>query len=236
MSGFSLQCVMALAFLGAKGRTASQIQNGLSFPEKKSLTRDIHHVLSLLNTEGKEGVVSRSANRIYVSKGFILNKSFKTDIKAINDGMVEEIGFSNGGRAANTINSWVEMNTDKKIKDLFRPDDFDWDTKLVLVNALYFKGEWLTRFATKLTRNGTFYANSGITQVPMMRRKGQYSVSVPMGLNAAALTLPYVGKRFYMIIVLPNEKNGLHAVEEQLPLSRAWPACDQRNHAIVGGG
>ena len=218
MSGFSLESVMALVFLGAKGETACQIKRGLSFPAKESLVKDLNSALTSIGTNDENGVISQIANRIYVKKGTKLSDGFKKDSNAVQGGMVEEITFSDSENAANTINGWVEKQTHNKIKDLFTQDSFDGLTELVLVNALYFKGKWLNKFRSAATANQEFHMTKSKTvEVPMMRSKGKYSVTNLKGLNAKALKLPYMGERFYMVIILPDEKNGLHAVEQELP-------------------
>ena len=132
--------------------------------------------------------------------------------------MVEEITFSENEKAAKTINGWVEKQTNSKIKGLFTKDDFGGSTELVLVNALYFKGKWLNKFRKAGTANQKFHVTTSKTvEMPMMRNQGQYSVTILEDLKAKALPLPYTGESFHMVIILPDEKNGLDAVEQRLP-------------------
>ena len=218
MSSFSLQSVMGPVFLGAKGDTASQIKKGLSFPAKESLVKDLNSAFASIDTTGQHEVVSKAANRIYIKKGTKLSDDFIKDSNAVKEGMVEEITFSENDKAAKTINGWVEKQTNSKIKDLFTKDTFDESTELVLVNALYFKGKWLNKFRKAGTANQKFHVTTSKTvEVPMMRNQGQYSVTILEDLKAKALPLPYTGESFHMVIILPDEKNGLDAVEQRLP-------------------
>ena len=218
MSSFSLQSVMGPVFLGAKGDTASQIKKGLSFPAKESLVKDLNSAFASIDTTGQHEVVSKAANRIYIKKGTKLSDDFIKDSNAVKEGMVEEITFSENEKAAKTINGWVEKQTNSKIKGLFTKDDFGGPTELVLVNALYFKGKWLNKFRKAGTANQKFHVTTSKTvEVPMMRNQGQYSVTILEDLKAKALPLPYTGESFHMVIILPDEKNGLDAVEQRLP-------------------
>ena len=218
MSSFSLQSVMGPVFLGAKGDTASQIKKGLSFPAKESLVKDLNSAFASIDTTGQHEVVSKAANRIYIKKGTKLSDDFIKDSDAVKEGMVEEITFSENEKAAKTINGWVEKQTNSKIKGLFTKDDFGGSTELVLVNALYFKGKWLNKFRKAGTANQKFHVTTSKTvEVPMMRNQGQYSVTILEDLKAKALPLPYTGESFHMVIILPDEKNGLDAVEQRLP-------------------
>ena len=218
MSSFSLQSVMGPVFLGAKGDTASQIKKGLSFPAKESLVKDLNSAFASIDTTGQHEVVSKAANRIYIKKGTKLSDDFIKDSNAVKEGMVEEITFSENEKAAKTINGWVEKQTNSKIKGLFTKDDFGGSTELVLVNALYFKGKWLNKFRKAGTANQKFHVTTSKTvEVPMMRNQGQYSVTILEDLKAKALPLPYTGESFHMVIILPDEKNGLDAVEQRLP-------------------
>lgn len=217
MSALSLECVLAITFLGSKGETADQIKKTLSLPSKKTLIQGFNNALDTLETNQKDSVTSRISNHVYTQKGYKLLSAFKKDSNKIKKGIIKETDFSNGKEAIKSINTDVEKETRGKIKDLFSADSFDATTRLVLVNALYFKGKWKTEFDKKQTKTGDFYVSSSKTvKAAMMKTKGKYSVLEPKGLEARAINLPYKGERFHMTIILPNKKNGLEKLEKDL--------------------
>ena len=217
MSALSVECVLAIAFLGAKGETATQIKKALSLPSKKQLIQGFNQALDSLETNQKDSVTSHVANHVYIQTGYKLLRAFRKDSNSIKNGIIKEIDFSYSKEATESINTEVEKETRGKIKDLFSANSLDETTRLVLVNALYFKGNWKREFKKQQTKKGDFYVSSSKTvKGDMMKTKGKYSVLEPKGLDARAISLPYKGERFHMIIILPNEKNGLEKLEKDL--------------------
>ena len=215
LSALSVESVLAIVFLGAKGNTAIEIKKTLSLPSNENLIQGFKKVSESLKSD--DSVTTQIANHVYVKKGSKLLDSFKKDSEGIEKGIIQDIDFSNAAEASKTINGQVEKDTRGKIKDLFSSDSFDSNTKLVLVNALYFKGKWNTEFDTKATEKGDFYVSSSKTvKADMMRQKAKYSVLRLKGTKAKALKLPYKGDRFHMVVILPDEKDGLDQLEKDL--------------------
>ena len=124
------------------------------------------------------------------------------------------------------INDWVAAETGDKIKDLIKADNLDQDTKLVLVNAIYFKADWKQKFDKTLTKEKDFYLKGeNPKKVPMMHLTDTYNpksksktfeaAAIP-ALKSKMLRLPYKGDRIVMDILLPNakENGGYVSVEE----------------------
>lgn len=117
--------------------------------------------------------------------------------------------------ARKTINTWVEDQTREKIKDIIGPGYLDSMTRLVLVNAIYFKGNWENRFDPANTRETDYTLPSGEKiLVPMMRQEKKFGYKAIPG--AQLLEMPYADRRLSMIVILPAEPDGLSAVEETL--------------------
>uniref|UniRef100_A0A672KXZ4 Serpin B6 n=1 Tax=Sinocyclocheilus grahami TaxID=75366 RepID=A0A672KXZ4_SINGR len=123
---------------------------------------------------------------------------------------MEKVDFKKNSEAARVnINKWVEKKTQGKIKDLLPPQGVDETTKLVLVNAIYFKGNWEKKFSKEATRDGQFKMNKTQTKpVKMMRQKSKFPLAFIPEMNSQVLELPYVGKNLSMLIILPNEIQG----------------------------
>jgi serpin B len=117
--------------------------------------------------------------------------------------------------ATRSINRWVEEKTQNKIKNLIQPGLLDALTRLVLTNAIYFKGNWASQFDENRTKHDNFYLLSGQTiQAPMMAQKGKFKYDEFESLQI--LELPYVGGGLSMIVLLPKETDGLPQLEKKL--------------------
>ena len=125
--------------------------------------------------------------------------------------------FSKSQRAVDKINKWVEKVTHHKIQGLLNRKMIRADTKMVLINAIYFRGTWKTKFDTDQTKAKDFLTESGDNvKVPTMHLKEKKDIAVLKQLKIKVLRLPYEGERIVMDIVLPDDKGGLKAVEEKL--------------------
>ena len=114
--------------------------------------------------------------------------------------------FGQAEQSRTAINEWVEEQTNKKIQDLISPGSLSALTKLVLVNAIYFKGDWNVKFDKSKTRKGDFHVSPTQTvQTDMMFSTNEYGMlsDVKDLQGATALDMPYKGKRLSMIFLLP---------------------------------
>lgn len=127
------------------------------------------------------------------------------------------------GEACKTINEWVESQTAEKIKDLIKESDLTPPPALVLVNAIYFKGDWESQFKKDQTRESDFTVpNGGTTKVPLMHQTGDFGYKATG--NMQILELPYTGKSLSMVVLLPRAADGLNEIENTLTPGnlRAW--------------
>ncbi|XP_067387436.1 serpin B13-like, partial [Emydura macquarii macquarii] len=115
------------------------------------------------------------------------------------------------------INLWVESYTKGKIKELFAQDTLSAGTKLALVNAVYFKGQWAVKFEEERTEDRPFQINK-TTSVPvqMMQHVGEYRIATIEEHHCQVLELPYKGGDLSMYILLPNDYDGLTQLEKEL--------------------
>src|SRR5262249_40750743 len=129
---------------------------------------------------------------------------------------LQEVDFVGNTEAARkTINAWVEKETRDKIKDLLQPGVLDSLTRLVLTNAIYFKGDWDRQFKKDLTEKDTFHVNAD-KRVPalMMHDTGKFKDLD--GGPFQALEMPYKGKDLSMVVLLPKKIDGLGDFEKTL--------------------
>lgn len=136
-------------------------------------------------------------------------KSFNSEVESAN--------FADAVPTAAKINGWVEDKTNSKIKDLIKPDSLDDDTRLVLVNAIYFKGNWQHQFDKQLTRKEPFWTSEDKSvDVDMMHIKDDFKYGTIDELDATALELPYNDSDISFLILLPRKRTGLKDLESKL--------------------
>src|SRR5262249_43016682 len=138
--------------------------------------------------------------------------------------------------ARKKINDWVVKKTQTKIRDLLPPGSITSLTRLVLVNAIYFKGKWAHPFDARNTRPGPFQLRPNETiDVPMMSQTGMFKMTRADGVQV--LEMPYIGEQIAMTVVLPDAADGLAAVEQKLTgttLDRWFSALqDQRVRVVL---
>jgi serpin B len=124
------------------------------------------------------------------------------------------VGNADGERVR--INKWVEGETRERIKDLIPPGGVDAITTLVLTNAVYFKGTWLTQFDERTTRDATFHGGRGDATVPMMYVKSDFRYFEDDVVQV--LEMPYSGEDISMLVVLPRTESmvNLSMVESRM--------------------
>ena len=235
-SPFSITSSLAMAYLGAAGETAAQMERVLRL--KKGAHEEISRVLAFYTEEPLEipscGCyrmikTSRSyhlsvANAMWVQEGYQLLDEFVEDMKKYYRTSLNYVDFVSARKeAVKKINEWVEERTLGKIKDLLKEDDVDHLTRLVLTNAICFRGEWLYPFDPEATRKEKFHISKHETvDVDMMSCSAEFRYFENEFVQV--LEMPYKGDDIAMIVVLPREWVGLDTVEEELDLEtiRKW--------------
>ena len=137
---------------------------------------------------------------------------------------LKEVDFVKAAEAVRkTINAWVEKQTQEKIKNLIKRGILDADTCLVLTNAIYFKGNWASRFNNRYTKDSPFTIAPGESvEVPMMFRSGKFKFLEEDTFHM--LELPYVDDELSMVVLLPKEIEGLGELQNSLSTGnlKAW--------------
>ncbi len=217
-SPFSISTALAMTYAGARGETEAQMRKALHFymgqrglhPACKSLIED-------LNARQKAGGYELSvANALWGQKGYGFLKEF-LDLTRENYGAgLNEVDFAGATEAARQgINKWAEDETRGKIKDLIPPGVLNALTRLVLTNAIYFKGNWASQFKKGDTQNAPFTLLDGKkVNVPMMQQTRKYPYLKTDTFQA--LELPYVGEELSMVVLLPRKVDGLADFEKSL--------------------
>lgn len=217
-SPFSVRSALAMTWEGARGETADQMAAALKLPELAG--SDIHAGLGSmtrsLNAKGKPYEFS-VANAVWVDRTLLLADSYVQQIKDAYRVGIEQADFIRQPESERVrINQWVEQQTRDRITDLMSSGTVTEDTRLVLANAIYFKGQWAEKFDGNLTRDSGFQlANGTHVLVPTMKRTNE-KLAVSHGEGFRLLELPYVGNTLSMVILLPHRADGLTKLEESL--------------------
>lgn len=216
MSPLSAAVVLAMAAYGAGGETERQLKTVLHIPspDKFGLS-GYQELISALNSV-KENKL-HLANKAFVNNRFSLKTTYKALTESYFQSISQSVNFEQSVQAADTINNWVKEKTNDRIKDIVLAGDLNEDTALVLVNAVYFKGMWKNKFDPLLTRNLPFHVNENVVkEVPTMFKQDQYNYGELPDINAKFIEIPYKGNSISMVIILPDEVNGLAEVEKKI--------------------
>ena len=205
-----------MTFAGAKGETALQMSNTLNFPAGGGFHPQYRNMLQKICSGSVNGITLDIANGIWAQKNFPFLDSYFDLVKTNYSSELKNVDFKDPGEreaARNEINTWVEKLTRDKIKNLLDPKNLDSNTRLVLVNAIYFYGDWAIPFEKQLTRPGEFFSQGKITvKVPFMNRTGRYNFFE--NSEVKVIELPYKDNSASMLIFLPGEKDGLAEFEK----------------------
>ncbi|RZC38305.1 serine protease inhibitor 3/4-like, partial [Asbolus verrucosus] len=214
-SPISVHAGLSMAYQGALGTTAQHFAAALQVPEAKAAGEGYNAIMNRLNSI--ENVTLLMANKIYLMEGCKMLEDFNSAITKKFLSEVQLVNFAKNEEAADIINDWVQRKTREKIQDLIQKHDLDNLTRLVLVNAIYFKGNWKHKFSKADTKTEPFYLNDVDTvDVQMMHIKKKFLYKYDEALEAQVLELRYTNEDLSMIIILPNKRNGIRDLEEKL--------------------
>lgn len=217
-SPISISTALAMTYGGARGQTEGQMAEVLHFdlPQERlhPAFEDLARVWS--GDEGERAYQLDVANALWVQQGLTLLDTFVGLTRTHYGAGLREVHFAGATeQARQTINTWVEEQTQGKITELLKPGVLEPATVLVLTNAIYFKGTWQSQFDPDRTADAPFTIAPGReVQVPMMQHKGQFGMGHADGVQL--LELPYVGGDLSMVILLPIEPDGLPRLEQSL--------------------
>eukprot|EP00091_Calanus_sinicus_P015572 TRINITY_DN3396_c0_g1_i1.p1 TRINITY_DN3396_c0_g1~~TRINITY_DN3396_c0_g1_i1.p1 ORF type:complete len:469 (-),score=154.10 TRINITY_DN3396_c0_g1_i1:132-1538(-) len=215
MSPFSVSGVMAMVSAGAGGNTLDQIRDGLSFPSSSSLQLGYQDAIPALRST--DNFTLEAANTVFAMKDFSVLAEFQELLHRSFHASIQSVDFGDNQLAARMINNWVEKMTRDKIKHLIKKDMLSALTRLVLVNAIYFKGDWASKFDPKLTKEQDFSVSPSTTvKASMMMQEKKLNWAYLETLGSSMVELPYKGDRIVMQVLLPGERHGLGELEEKL--------------------
>lgn len=201
--------------MGAKGKTAEEMATVMKF--KPDTHESVANNFQTLMTTINDSKVIKIANKIYVQENYPVKAAFNEIATKKFSSEAQNLDFAKSAQSAGVINAWVEEKTNNKITNLIDPSALTSDTRMVLVNAIYFKGFWQQKFKTEQTRPGPFWTSeTESVQVDMMHTKARFNYGVFDNLDATAIEMGFNDTDITMLIILPNKKEGLSALESKL--------------------
>ncbi|MCB9718702.1 MAG: serpin family protein [Myxococcales bacterium] len=215
ISPASVALALTMTHAGARGETAKEMETALHFPRAAPVVQSA--VATMLGdwNAPREDVELSVANRLFGDGTVPYETPFLALTKRFFDAPLEPVDFKGAHEAARLrINGWVEDETHDRIQNLLPEGAVDSSTRLVLVNAIYFKAAWMSPFTDFLTAPAPFHAAGGDHDVPTMHVTEHFSFAEAEGVQV--VQLPYVDPRFAMTVVIPTATDGLAAVEASL--------------------
>jgi serpin B len=220
LSPASISVALGMTYAGARGETAAQIARVLHFEEihAEILHGEFSSLLAAWNDPDRTEYELRVANRLFGDRSTTFHDAFIAVTREQYGAPLEQLDFRGAPEPSRgRINAWVEKETNDRIRDLLPQGSIDAETRLVLTNAIYFKGQWRDRFDEELTRPLPFHPPSGsAVDVPTMYQQEKYGYAKLDGLKV--LRMPYVGDDLAMYVLLPTERDGIGDLEERLTL------------------
>ncbi|XP_019640738.1 PREDICTED: leukocyte elastase inhibitor-like isoform X2 [Branchiostoma belcheri] len=217
-SPYSISVALAMTSLGARGSTEAAMKGTLCY---KDMSNDVlHSTFSTLHQQlyASDKYTLQTANRLYGEQTYSFLQDFLNATKKNYGAELASVDFKGAAeQVRGTINKWVEEQTKDKIKDLIPAGAVDAMTRLVLVNAIYFKGNWDKQFKAEMTQDMDFNINNNEkVKVPMMKMEEKFNYGEFQDQKFRVLELPYVEKELSMLIFLPDEVEGIRNLESAL--------------------
>ena len=223
-SPYSISSALAMTCAGARGETARQIEQVLHFDQSQADLSPLFGQLDKAVKAAKGDNELNIANSIWPQKKYPFQEDFLRLLKQDYNATVTPLDYKRDAeRARVTINRWVDNHTRHKINEIIGPGVLDDLTRMVLVNAIYFKGTWATPFPEHATRSDKFYPqpDAQIT-VPFMHVSDTFRYGENDQLQL--ISLRYLGDKLEMLILLPRSRDGIGQLENNLNTANlsAW--------------
>ncbi len=220
-SPFSISSAFGMLYLGARNQTADEMKEVLGYSfghlSNDEVNQQFGTVLRQISDVDSNKYELNVANKLVAQQNFHILESYKESLKKFFSTTIETADFVHNSIAAtDAINDWVKTETHDKIPKLLS-QPLDSSTRLVLLNAVYFKGIFTTKFLKNETEEEIFL-NKGVNEVKkeMMKRNGKFNFTEIVSLNSKLLEIPYSGDDLSLYIVLPNEKQGFNQLKNNL--------------------
>jgi serpin B len=219
-SPYSIFSALAMTYEGARGKTAEEMKTVFNFPGSDVLRPNFAAIYNRVNEASKDYEL-RTGNALWIQKDYPFLEEYLKAVEEYYGGKAAALDFiREAEKSRETINAFIEEQTNHKIKDLIPPGFLDELTRLVLTNAIYFKGDWKIAFNESLTMEEDFWITPDRNvKVQMMHMRPNETVrfNYADAGDVQILELPYKGEKVSMLIILPKN---LEEAESSLTLER----------------
>ncbi len=232
-SPYSISTALSMTYEGARGETADEMEAVFGFLEDPSeRLPSVARIYNTLNDADREYAL-HTVNALWVQQGYPVVEDYVDAIVGYYGGDVNALDFvAEPDESRVTINEWVEERTNDRIKDLFPSGSIDGDVRLVLTNAIYFKGDWLYEFDEDATSEEEFHVSPTTTVTVDMMSLRDETFNYAETDELQILELPYTGEDVSMLILLPKEGH-MGDVESQLSADRLGEWLEMMEGAAV---
>ncbi len=231
----SISTAFAMAWAGARGQTAAEMARVFHYTLPPDRLHPAMGALLAAMNASHNGFELHVADALWAQHDQSFLQSYLNLVQSAYGAGFHQVDFKSSPESARTtINQWIEKQTNDRIKDLLPPGTVTPMTRLVLTNAIYFKGSWVDPFEKDGTRNGPFHVSSSQSvQAPFMHRTGSYRYYD--GGTFQALELPYKGNELSMVVLLPKKTEGLPALEDSFTAEAVatWLAKLQFGNRVI---
>lgn len=232
----SISTAFSILYEGARENTANEIQDVFGFPTNEIERKHGYYSLhKIINESNNENVRLHIANALWLAESFEPLPEYLNTATKYYDSTVASVDFvSDDG--VNKINEWVNSKTEEKIEKLLEPGSTGANTRMAITNAIYFKGMWEYTFDPEDTYEVDFMVNPDETEkVQMMTFPHKMRMNFASTEQMKMLELPYKNNTASMLIILPNEIDGLRSVEDSLTLENLsnWKNMLQKREIVI---
>jgi serpin B len=232
-SPYGLSLSLSMLLSGADGATRDELLAliGTTAKQEQQLHAAQGELQRWLSGGGAGGEQLDVAAAIFIQRDTDVLKEFLILLETQYRSEANVVDFANQpATARKVINDWAAEETHGKINTVVAPDDISAQTRVMLASAVYFKGAWEHAFERDQTEKQPFYVLADKTvECEVMHQREEFGYAHRDGVRV--LVMPYRGRELSMVLILPDEKFGLSAVEERLndEMLAGWVVAAAKN-------
>lgn len=237
VSPLSISMALGMTSAGASGITLEQMRETMSVAQNEETFHEAFRELrsSIGSSLRGSKVVLNLCNSVWVQKNSDVMPGFTECLLNNYGSQLREADFVNDSSSAiKEVNAWVKKQTQGRIENMLGSDQVSTEAAFILVNTIFFKGKWHSKFKRRATRSEPFFVTSGQqVMIPMMWQTGSFNYF--SNAEVSLLELPYIRGRFSMVIFLPNKSDGLSDLEKNMDLEKvnSWLKARRKKEVQV---
>ncbi|XP_041448852.1 serine protease inhibitor 42Dd isoform X2 [Drosophila obscura] len=219
ISPAAARSALTLVFMGAGGKSADELRSVLMLGAagKNEIAKQHAEFWSKECTCSEKGAALRLVTRLYVNDDLPLRPDFNLKAVEFFNAQADALNYSDADASMRQVNKWLELQTFHTVRNLLTPATFNPESSVILVNSIYFRAKWAKRFSMDRTAPEDFWINpTQRMELAMMRQIGQFRYAESKKLQATILQLPFEDSDISMMLIVPNQVDGLPDLEEKL--------------------